>query len=158
MKIKIYAIGKIKDFYKVGVDEYIKRLFNYAQVEVVELKDEPIPDRPSESEILKAKKLEGSRVLASIKDKEYLIALDLNKKEMTSEEFASYINKKLESNGAHISFVIGGSYGLSDELRQRVNDSVSLSSLTFPHQLARLILLEQLFRVFKILNNETYHK
>ena len=158
MKIKIYAIGKIRDFYKTGVDEYIKRLSNYAQVEVVELKDEPIPDRPSESEIIKAKRLEGNRVLASIKDKEYLIALDLNKKEMTSEAFASYLNKKLEANGARLSFVIGGSYGLSDELKERVNDSVSLSTLTFPHQLARLILLEQLFRAFKILNNETYHK
>lgn len=158
MKIKIYAIGKIKDFYKLGVDEYIKRLSNYVQVEVVELKDEPIPDRPSESEILKAKKLEGNRVLSCLKEKEYLIALDLDKKQMTSEEFSEYLSNKLESNGAHISFVIGGSYGLSDELKVRVNDSVSLSKLTFPHQLARLILLEQLFRAFKILNNETYHK
>ena len=92
MKIKIYAIGKIKDFYKLGVDEYIKRLSNYTQVEVIEFKDEPIPDKPSESEILKAKKLEGSRVLSCLKDKEYLIALDLNKKEMTSEAFAEYLN------------------------------------------------------------------
>ena len=158
MKIKIYAIGKIKDFYKLGCDEYIKRLSSYTQMEVVELKDEPIPDRPSESEIFKAKKLEGSRVLSCLKEKEYLIALDLNKKEMSSEDFAKYLNNKLVSNGANISFVIGGSYGLSDELKARVNDSVSLSSLTLPHQLARLVLLEQIFRAFKILNNETYHK
>ena len=158
MKIKIYAIGKIKDFYKAGVDEYIKRLSSYAQVEVVELKDESLPDRPSDSEITKAKNTEGKRVLSALKDKEYLIALDLNKKEMTSEKFAEYISNKLETNGAKISFVIGGSYGLSDELRNRVNDSVSLSALTFPQQLARLILLEQLFRAFKIINNETYHK
>ena len=158
MKIKIYAIGKIKDFYKLGVDEYIKRLSSYVQIEVVELKDEPLPDNPNESEIKKAKDIEGKRVLSSIKDKEYLIALDLNKKEMTSEKFASYVQNKLESNGSKISFVIGGSYGLSDELKNRVDDSISLSSLTFPHQLARLILLEQLFRAFKILNNETYHK
>ena len=158
MKIKIYAIGKIKDFYKAGVDEYIKRLSSYVQVEIVELKDESLPDRPSDSEITKAKNVEGKRVLSALKDKEYLIALDLNKKEMTSEKFAEYISNKLETNGAKISFVIGGSYGLSDELRNRVNDSVSLSALTFPHQLARLILLEQLFRAFKIINNETYHK
>ena len=158
MKIKIYAIGKIKDFYKLGCDEYIKRLSSYTQIEVVELKDEPIPDRPSESEILKAKKLEGNRVLSQLKEKEYLIALDLDKKQMTSEDFSEYLKGKLESNGAHISFVIGGSYGLSDELKARVNDSVSLSKLTFPHQLARLVLLEQIFRAFKILNNETYHK
>ena len=158
MKIKIYAIGKIKDFYKLGCDEYIKRLSSYTQIEVVELKDEPIPDRPSESEILKAKKLEGNRVLSQLKEKEYLIALDLDKKQMTSEDFSEYLKGKLESNGAHISFVIGGSYGLSDELKARVNDSVSLSKLTFPHQLARLVLLEQIFRAFKIMNNETYHK
>ena len=158
MKIKIYAIGKIKDFYKLGCDEYIKRLSSYTQVEVVELKDEPIPDKPSESEILKAKKSEGNRVLSCLKDKEYLIALDLNQKEMTSEAFAKYLNNKLVSNGANISFVIGGSYGLSNELKSRVNDSVSLSTLTYPHQLARLVLLEQIFRAFKILNNETYHK
>ena len=158
MKIKIYAIGKIKDFYKLGCDEYIKRLSSYVQVEVIELKDEPIPDRPSESEILKAKKLEGNRVLSCLKEKEYLIALDLNKKEMTSEDFARYLNDKFVSNGANISFVIGGSYGLSDELKARINDSISLSTLTFPHQLARLVLLEQIFRAFKILNNETYHK
>ena len=158
MKIKIYAIGKVKDFYKLGVDEYVKRLSNYAQIEVVELKDESLPDNPNESEIKKAKYSEGKRVLSAIKDKEYLIALDLNKKELTSEKFAAYISNKLETNGSKISFVIGGSYGLSDELKSRVNDSVSLSSLTFPHQLARLILLEQLFRAFKILNNETYHK
>ena len=158
MKIKIYAIGKIKVFYKLGCDEYIKRLSSYTQVEVVELKDEPIPDKPSESEILKAKKSEGNRVLSCLKDKEYLIALDLNQKEMTSEAFAKYLNNKLVSNGANISFVIGGSYGLSNELKSRVNDSVSLSTLTYPHQLARLVLLEQIFRAFKILNNETYHK
>ena len=158
MKIKIYAIGKIKDFYKLGCDEYIKRLSSYTQVEVVELKDEPIPDKPSESEILKAKKSEGNRVLSCLKDKEYLIALDLNQKEMTSEAFAKYLNNKLVSNGANISFVIGGSYGLSNELKSRVNDSVSLSTLTYPHQLARLVLLEQIFRAYKILNNETYHK
>lgn len=158
MKIKIYAIGKIKDFYKLGVDEYVKRLTNYTQIEIVELKDESLPDRPSESEIIKAKNTECKRVLSCLKDKEYLIALDLNKKEMTSKQFAKYISNKLESNGANISFVIGGSYGLSDELKSRANDSVTLSQLTFPHQLARLVLLEQLFRAFKILNNETYHK
>ena len=158
MKIKIYVIGKSKSFYEMGSEEYIKRLSSYAQIEVVELKDESLPDNPHESEIKKAKDNEGKRVLTKLSDKEYLIALDLNKKELSSEEFAKYISNKLESNGSKISFVIGGSYGLSDELKARVNDSVSLSTLTFPHQLARLILLEQLFRAFKILNNETYHK
>lgn len=158
MKIKIYAIGKIKDFYKLGVDEYVKRLSSYCKIDIVELKDESISDKPNEKEIKKAIDLEGKRVVALLKDNEYLISLDLNKKEMTSEEFAGFINAQLESHGANISFVIGGSYGLSDELKARANNSICLSKMTFPHQLARLILLEQIYRAFKILNNETYHK
>ncbi len=158
MTIKIYAIGKIKDFYKAGVDEYLKRISGYAKIEVVELKDESLPDKPSVSEITKAKDNEGKRVLSLVKNNEFLIGLDLNKKEMTSEEFASFLNKSLIDNGASISFVIGGSYGLSDELKQRVNTSITLSKLTYPHQLARLVLVEQIFRAFKIINNETYHK
>ncbi len=158
MKIKIYAIGKIKDFYKTGVDEYVKRLSNYCKIEVLELKDEPISDKPSEAEILKAKNIEGDRVLKILKPNEYLIGLDLNKKELDSEGFSAYLIKKLEDNGSSISFVIGGSYGLSDALKSRVNDSLSLSKFTFLHQMSRLILLEQIYRAFKIYNNETYHK
>lgn len=158
MKIKIYAIGKIKDFYKVGVDEYIKRLSSYIKVEVIELKDESISDKPNEVDIKKAIDNEGKRVLAQLKDNEYLIGLDLNKKEMDSIEFSKYLSTKLVSSGSNLSFVIGGSYGLSEELKKRINDSISFSKMTFPHQLARLILLEQIYRAFKILNNETYHK
>ena len=158
MTIKIYAIGKIKDFYKSGVDEYIKRLSGYVKVEVIELKDDSLNEKPSLSEIKKAKDNEGKRVLSLLKNNEYLIGLDLNKKEYSSEEFASFIQDILVSNGSSISFVIGGSYGLSDELKARVNTSITLSKLTFPHQLARLVLLEQIYRAFKILNNETYHK
>ena len=158
MNIKIYAIGKIKDFYKSGVDEYLKRLSGYVKVEIIEVKDDSISDKPSEAEIIKAKDNEGRRVLSLLKSNEYLIGLDLNKKEYTSEEFATFIKDKLVENGSNISFVIGGSYGLSDELKKRVNISISISKLTFPHQLARLILLEQIYRAFKIINNETYHK
>ena len=93
-----------------------------------------------------------------MKNNEFLAGLDLNKKEFISEEFASFLNEKLVTNGASISFVIGGSYGLSDELKKRVNTSITLSKLTYPHQLARLVLLEQIYRAFKIINNETYHK
>ena len=158
MKIKIYAIGKIKDFYKSGVDEYIKRLSSYVKVEIVELKDDSLPENPSVKEIEKAKNNEGDRVLSLLKNNEYLIALDLNKKEMDSVEFAKFIKEKIETNGSTISFVIGGSYGLNDTLKARANFSISFSKLTFPHQLARLILVEQIYRAFKILNNETYHK
>ena len=158
MKIKIYAIGKIKDFYKLGVDEYVKRLSSYCKIEIVELKDESISDKPSKAEIKKAIDIEGKRVISLLKDNEYLIGLDLNKKEMDSVEFSRYLSNKLEQSGSNISFVIGGSYGLSEELKSRINDSFSFGKMTFPHQLARLILLEQIYRAFKILNNETYHK
>ena len=158
MTIKIYAIGKIKDFYKTGVDEYVKRLSGYAKVEIIEVKDESIAEKPSQSEITKAKDNEGKRVPSLVKNNEFLIGLDLNKREFSSEEFAKFLNEKLVSNGASISFVIGGSYGLSDELKKRVNTSITLSKLTYPHQLARLVLLEQIYRAFKISRNETYHK
>ena len=159
MKIKIYAIGKIKEKYlKEGVDEYLQRIKPYSQIEIVELNDESIVDNPNPSEIKKAIDIEGQRVLKQIKNGEYLIGLDLNRKEFTSEEFAEFINKKFVVGGSNISFVIGGSYGLSDELKNRCNDFVSLSKMTFLHQMTRLILLEQIYRAFKINRNETYHK
>lgn len=159
MRIKIYAIGKIKENYlKIGIDEYLKKIRPYSQIEIVELNDEPIPNNPNNSEIELAKNKEGDKVLSLLKNNEYLIGLDLNKKEFDSVEFANYINTKLVDSGASISFVIGGSYGLSDELKKRCNDSISLSKMTFLHQMTRLILLEQIYRAFKILRNETYHK
>ena len=159
MKIKIYAIGKIKENYlKLGIDEYLKKIKPYCQVEIVEVNDEAIPNNPNDSEIEIAKNKEGEKVLQLLKNSEYLIGLDLDKKEFKSPEFAEYLNKKLENSGASISFVIGGSYGLSDQLKNRCNDSISLSKMTFLHQMTRLILLEQIYRSFKILRNETYHK
>ena len=158
MKIKIYAIGKIKDdFLKSGINEYLKRISAYSNIEIVEVADSKVKDNPNPSDIEKAKNEEGARVLKLIKN-DYLIGLDLNKKEFTSEEFANFLQSKLVEGGSSISFVIGGSYGLSDELKSRCNTSISLSKLTFLHQMTRLILLEQIYRAFKILNNETYHK
>lgn len=159
MKIKVFAIGKIKEKYlKDGINEYLERIKPYSQIEIIEVNDEPIVDNFHPSEIKKAIDIEGSRVLKLLKPNDYLIGLDLNKKEMTSPEFAEFLNKKFVSGGSNISFVIGGSYGLSDELKQRCNDSISLSKMTFLHQMTRLILLEQIYRAFKINRNETYHK
>ena len=159
MKIRIYAIGKIKENYlKIGIDEYLKKIKPYSQIEIVEVNDEAIPNNPNNSEIEIAKNKEGERVLQLLKPGEFLIGLDLGKKELESPAFAEYLNKKMENSGASLSFVIGGSYGLSDELKNRCNDSISLSKMTFLHQMTRLILLEQIYRAFKILRNETYHK
>lgn len=159
MKIKIYAIGKIKEKYlKEGIDSYLLKIRPYANIEIIELMDEPIVDNPSEKEIEIAKDKEGKRVLKLLKPNDYLISLDLDKKQLKSPAFADYLMKNLEKSGSQISFVIGGSYGLSDELKKRANDSISLSEMTFLHQMTRLILLEQIYRAFKIMRNETYHK
>ena len=158
MKIKIYCIGKIKEQYlKDGINEYVKRISPYSAIEIIEVADSKVKDNPNDSDISKAKNEEGERVLKVLRN-DYLIGLDLNKPEFTSEEFAQFINKKFVEGGSNISFVIGGSYGLSDALKARCNSSISLSKLTFLHQMTRLIVLEQIYRAFKILNNETYHK
>ena len=158
MRIKIYCIGKIKEqYFKDGINEYLKRISIYSNVEIVEVADSKVRDNPNASEIEKATNEEGGRVLKLVKN-DYLMGLDLNKKEPTSEEFASFLQRKLVEGGSNVSFVIGGSYGLSDALKSRCNTSISLSKLTFLHQMTRLILLEQIYRAFKILNNETYHK
>ena len=158
MKIKIYCIGKIKEQYlKDGINEYLKRISAYSNVEIIEVLDSKVKDNPNSFDIEKAKNEEGERVLKLLKN-DYLIGLDLNRKEFTSEEFAEFISKKMVEGGSSISFVIGGSYGLSDALKNRCNSFITLSKLTFLHQMTRLILLEQIYRAFKILNNETYHK
>jgi len=159
MRIKLLVIGKIKDQYlKNGIDEYILKLSNYTKVEIIEVKDESLPDNPNESEIKKVINIEGDRILKLLKENDYLIGLDLGCKEMDSEEFASYLEKAFVKANSTINFVIGGSYGLSDSLKKRCNDRLSLSKMTFLHQMTRLILLEQIYRAFKINRNETYHK
>ena len=159
MKIKIYAIGHLKEAYlKQGINEYLERLKPYTQVEIMEVNDESIIANPSPKEIEIAKDKEGQRVIKLLKDNEYLIGLDLVKKQPTSEEFAKYLEDKFVLGGSNVSFVIGGSYGLSDELKKRCQDRIALSNMTFLHQMTRLILLEQIYRAFKINRNEVYHK
>lgn len=159
MKIKIFCVGKIKEPYlKDGINEYLKRLTPYAKTEIIEVDDSKVKDNPNDSDILKAINEEGARVLKLVKPSDLLIGLDLNKKELTSEEFAKFIEDKFEAGGSTINFVIGGSYGLSKDLKNRCNSFITLSKMTFLHQMTRLILLEQIYRAFKINNNEKYHK
>ncbi len=159
MKITIYCIGHLKESYwKSAVDEYLKRLSHYAKTEIVEFDDLPTPDGASVAIEDQIKSKEGVKVLARLKPSDYLIALDLGKKEYDSCSLATHLRDSFVHGGSAINFVIGGSLGLSKELKERANESITLSKMTFPHQLTRVILLEQLYRSFRILNNEPYHK
>ena len=159
MKIRIISIGHIKENYlKEGINFYLTRIKPYSDIEIVEVDDEPVKDNPSLKEIEIVKEKEGSKVIKLLKSSDYVISLDLGKKQYKSPEFADFLMKKLDIGGSEVTFVIGGSYGLSNELKAMANDSISLSEMTFLHQMTRLILLEQIYRAFKILRNEVYHK
>ena len=150
--IRIIAVGKIKDSHLVSlIEDYKKKINRYHKIEIVEVKDEPIRD--NEAEVLKT---EGERVLKLIDNRDYVIVLDLHGKQMDSLKFAGHI--ELFNSNSRIVFVIGGSLGLSKELVDRANERLKLSEMTFLHSMTRLILIEQIYRAFKILGNETYHK
>lgn len=159
MTIKIICIGKIKENYLVdGINEYSKRISKYSNISIIELPDEPIPDNPSQKEIIEIKKKEANKIKNQIDSHDYVCALDLQGKQFTSEEIAQKISDVTVNGYSTVDFIIGGSLGLDSDLVANSNLAISFSKLTFPHQLFRLILLEQIFRAFKINNNETYHK
>ena len=159
MRISIVCVGKIKEKYlKLGIDEFSKRLSKYCKLEVIELDDEKAPENLSDKEMLMTKEKEGKKILSKIKDNAHVIALAIDGKNLSSEELAETIDNLGVRGTSHIVFVIGGSLGLSDEVLKRANYKLSFSKMTFPHQLFRILLLEQLFRSYKILNNEKYHK
>ena len=150
--IKIVCVGKIKEkYFKDAINEYIKRIGKYTKLEIIEIN---YLDRLNIADILKK---EGEAILKHIKDRDYVVTLEIEGIKMNSIELASKIDNMLFKN-SNITFVIGGSYGLSDEVKNRSNFKLSFSDFTFPHQLFRVILLEQIYRSFKINNNESYHK
>ena len=150
--IKIITVGSIKEKYlKDAIDEYTKRLKKYTNIEMIEVKDEGLVEES------KAILLESEKINKYISSKDYIITLEIEGKEYTSLEFADKINQ-IQIENSNIVFIIGGSYGLSSELKQKAKMHLSFSKMTFPHQLFRVMLLEQLYRAFKILNNESYHK
>ncbi|OIK13822.1 23S rRNA (pseudouridine(1915)-N(3))-methyltransferase RlmH [Bacillus sp. MUM 116] len=159
MNISIVTVGKLKEKYlKQGIDEYLKRLSAYAKVEVIEVADEKAPEELSESEMLQVKQKEGERILAKISADAHVIALAINGKMQSSEELAETIDKLATYGKSKIAFVIGGSLGLSEEVIRRSNEQLSFSKMTFPHQLMRLILVEQIYRAYRINRGEPYHK
>lgn len=156
IKIKIVCVGKIKDSYlNQGISEYLKRLSGYSSVEIIEVKDEKIVLNNSEEKI---KEIEGSRILEKINEKDYVVLLDLKGKQLSSEEFANKMDDLISEGVGNFCFVIGGSLGNGQNVQKKANFMISFSRLTFTHQMIRLLLLEQIYRVFKINNNETYHK
>lgn len=159
MNITLITVGKIKEKYlREGIEEYSKRLKRYCKLDIVELPDEKTPDNASEKEELIIKEKEGQAILRAIKDNMFVVALDLKGKMISSEEFADFISDLGVRGDSQVCFVIGGSLGLSKEVLQRANYKLCFSKMTFPHQLFRMMLLEQVYRAYRIMKGEPYHK
>ena len=159
MKIKLVTVGKLKEKYlKDGIAEYSKRISRFAAVEMIELTDEKTPDRASDSENEKILDLEGNRILSKIGDREFVVVLAIEGKTLSSEEFSKQLEQASINGYSTLTFVIGGSLGLSPQVKNRANLSLSFGRLTLPHQLMRLVLVEQIYRAFTIQQGSPYHK
>lgn len=159
MKITVLTVGKIKEKYlKDAIAEYSKRLSKYCKLEIIEVADEKTPDQASEVVEEQIRDKEGERLLKNIKDDAFVITLEIRGKQLTSEELADKIEKLGVGGVSHIIFVIGGSIGLSKAVMARSDYALSFSKMTFPHQLMRVILLEQIYRSYRIIQGEPYHK
>jgi 23S rRNA (pseudouridine1915-N3)-methyltransferase len=159
VNISIITVGKLKEKYlKQGIDEYLKRLSAYAKMDIIEVPDEKAPEEMSDTEMIQVKQKEGERILAKIHPDAHVIALAIEGKMKSSEELADTIDKLATYGKSKIAFVIGGSLGLSQEVLQRADEKLSFSKMTFPHQLMKLVLLEQVYRAFRINRGEPYHK
>lgn len=159
MKISLVTVGKIKEKYFVNaIQEYSKRLSRYCKMEIIEVNDEKTPDKASEGEERQIKEKEGMRILKSLKEESYVIALAIEGQQIDSLKLANKIEQLGINGNSHITFVIGGSLGLDNRVLQQADELLSFSKMTFPHQLMRVILLEQIYRSYRIINNDPYHK
>lgn len=159
MQIKVISVGKLKEKYlKQGIDEYKKRLGAYCQLELIEVPDEKAPEHLSEKDMDGIKNKEGERILQKITDDTHVITLEIKGKQLTSEQLAKEIDYLALHGKSKLAFIIGGSLGLSEAVMKRSNFALSFSKMTLPHQLMRLVLLEQIYRSFRINRNEPYHK
>lgn len=159
MNIKIISVGKLKEKYLIqGINEYVKRLKAYGKIELIEVPDEKAPENLSEAQMRQVKEKEGERILTKIKDHEFVYALAIQGENPTSEAFAKQIDQLGIQGKSQLVFVIGGSLGLSDDVMQRTNAQISFGKMTYPHQLMRLILVEQIYRAFRINTGAPYHK
>ena len=159
MKIKVVTVGKLKEKYlKDGIAEYSKRISRFAKLEMIELADEKTPDKASESENQKILEIEGQRILSKVGDRDFVIVLAIEGKTFSSEEFSKQLEEASIKVFSTLTFIIGGSLGLSSSVKNRANLSVSFGRLTLPHQLMRLVLVEQIYRAFTIQQGSPYHK
>lgn len=159
MNISIITVGKLKEKYlKMGMDEYLKRLSSYAKVETIEVPDEKAPENLSEADMEIVKRKEGERILAKINPDTYVIALALDGKMKTSEELAQTLDQLMTYGRSKVAFVIGGSLGLHKDVLTRADEKLCFGKMTLPHQLMKLVLLEQIYRSFRIIKGEPYHK
>lgn len=159
MKITLITVGKIKEkYFTDAIAEYAKRLSRYCKLEIVEVADEKTPDGASESLENQIKEKEGERILSKVPDNAYVVALAIEGKQLDSEELAEKMEKWNVNGVSHLVFIIGGSLGLTPKVLNRADFKLSFSKMTFPHQLMRVVLLEQIYRSFRIRNNEPYHK
>jgi len=159
LHIQILCVGRIRERYlRDAIDEYTKRLGRYAQVTIREVADEPAPERLSGADMKKVKDREGERLLEALPERTYVIALAIRGRRYTSEQLSEHIDQLILRGNSSLTLIIGGSLGLSEAVLQRSDEQWSFSDLTFPHQLMRVILLEQLYRCMKILSHEPYHK
>lgn len=159
MNISIIAVGKIKEKYiQEGIKEFSKRLSRYCNLKITEVEDEKAPENLSDKEKETVKEKEGLKILSKIPQNSFIISLEIQGREISSEELSKKMEDIMVSGINDITFIIGGSLGLSDQVRSKSNFKLSFSKMTFPHQLMRLILLEQIYRAWKIMGNEPYHK
>lgn len=159
MKIALVTVGKIKEkFYTDAIEEYGKRLSRYCKLEIIQVADEKTPDKASQAQERQIKEREGERILSQIRDGAYVIALAIEGTMMSSEELAAKIQSLAVGGKSQVVFVIGGSLGLSEAVMRRADEHLSFSEMTFPHQLMRVILLEQIYRSYRIIAGEPYHK
>ena len=159
MNIKIVCVGKLKEkYFKDGIAEYVKRMSRFAKVKIVQVPDEKAPEKLSPAEMEQVKEIEGKRILDKIKDKEYVYVTAIKGKERTTEAFAKELSNLTTYGHSDITFVIGGSLGTSDAVNKRADDLISFGKFTMPHQLMRLVLIEQIYRAFMINSGSPYHK
>ena len=159
MNISIITVGKLKEKYlKMGIDEYANRLGSYAKIDLIEVPDEKAPEQLSDAEMEIVKKKEAERILAKIGQDTYVIALAINGKQKTSEQMAKDIESLMTYGRSKVAFVIGGSLGLHDDVLKRADEQQSFGKMTLPHQLMKLVLIEQIYRSFRIIKGEPYHK